>query len=72
MNMIINFIIGWSLRIIGGVIIVIGWLAYTGSLKEMGGYSLEFMKNSVTYPIVASVIGLIVLVIGTALGRKKD
>ena len=72
MNMIINFIIGWSLRIIGGVIIVIGWLSYTGSLKEMGGYSLEFMKNSVTYPIVASVIGLIVLVIGTALGRKKE
>jgi len=56
---------------IGGVIIVIGWLSYTGSMNEMGGYSLEFVKNSITYPIVASVIGLIVLVMGTALGRKK-
>jgi hypothetical protein len=70
--MIINLILGWLLRIVGGFIIIVGWLAYTGSMNEMGGYSLEFMKNSVTYPIVASVIGIIVLVMGTALGRKKD
>jgi hypothetical protein len=70
--MIINFILGWLLRIIGGVIIIIGWLAYTGSMNEMGGYSLQFMKNSVTYPIIASVIGIIVLIIGTALGRKRE
>jgi hypothetical protein len=70
--MIINFIVGWLLRIIGGAMIIIGWLAFTGSMDEMGGYSLKFMEKSVTYPIIATVIGLVILIIGTALGRKKE
>ena len=69
--MFINFIIGWLLRIAGGAIIVVGWLVFTGSITKIESYSLEFMTTSIVYPIIASVIGLIILILGVAVGRTK-
>ena len=69
--MVANFIVGWILRILGGVIVIIGWLAFMGSITEIGSYSMEFMKNSVVYPIVATVIGIIILIWGAVIGRAR-
>ena len=60
---------GWLLRIIGGVIIVLGWFAYIPDVWNTD--AINFMKDSVLYPIIATVLGLIVIIIGGALRSKK-
>ena len=60
-------LLGWLLRIIGGLIIIFGWFAYLGSFGEN---TLQFMQGSVLYPIIATIIGLIIMFLGGALRRK--
>ena len=62
--------LGWLLRIIGGAIIVLGWFGYLGTFGEDG--ALQFMADSILYPVIATIIGIIVLIVGGAIGRSKE
>jgi hypothetical protein len=59
----------WILRIIGGLIIVLGWFAYIPN--TWNAEAVEFMKGNILYPIIATIIGLIIIVIGGSLGTSK-
>ena len=60
---------GWILRIIGGLIIVLGWFAYIPDVWN--AEAVDFMKGNILYPIIATIIGLIIIVIGGSLRSKK-
>jgi hypothetical protein len=59
----------WILRIIGGLIIVFGWLAYIPGTWD--AEAVNFMKGNILYPIIATIIGLIIIIIGGGLGPSK-
>jgi arginine exporter protein ArgO len=59
---------GWLLRIIGGLIIVFGWFAYLGTF---GANTLKAMQDSIVYAIIATIVGLIIMILGAGIGRRK-
>jgi hypothetical protein len=57
--------LGWILRIVGGLIIIFGWFAYTDKFGQ-----IALFENIIT-PIILTVVGALLLFLGGAIGKPK-